>query len=91
MAAEITAHVSITRANPAPRSHAVEDDVARDFEEEVPDEEDAGAQAVHRLAEAQRAQHLQLGEADVHAIEVGGAVAAEQEGDEALSDAAVSP
>jgi len=64
-------------------------EVARDLKQKIADEENAGAQAVDHLAEPQRAQHLQLGEADVHPIEVGGAVAAEQEGDEAPGDAGV--
>ncbi len=67
----------------------VQDDVARDFEEEVSDEENAGAQAVDRLAEPQIAQHLQFREADVHPIEIGRDVAGEQQRDQAPGDAGV--
>jgi len=49
----------------------------------------AGPEAVDRLAEPEIGQHLQLGEADVHAVEVGGDVTAEQQGDETPGDAGV--
>ena len=67
----------------------MQNDVARDFEEEVSDEENAGAQAVDRLAEPQIAQHLQFREADVHPIEKGRDVAGEQQRDQAPGDAGV--
>ena len=43
--------------------------VRRDLEQEVADEEDAGAEAVDDIGELQRLLHLQLGEADVDAID----------------------
>jgi len=48
----------------------VEDEVAGDFEEEVAEEEDAGADAVDSFGEAEVGEHLQLGEADVDAVDV---------------------
>ena len=67
----------------------MQDDVARDFEEEVSDEKHAGPKAVDRLAEVQIAQHLQFREADVHPIEIGRDVAGEQQRDQAPGDAGV--
>src|SRR5690606_35508776 len=49
------------------------------LEEEVADEEEAGAQPVHGFAELQVGEHVQLGEADVDAVEVGDDVAQHQE------------
>ncbi|MNQ80985.1 hypothetical protein D3C85_959840 [compost metagenome] len=63
--------------------------VARHFEEDVADEEQAGSKAVGRLAELQVFEHLQLGEADVDAVEVGGQIAEAQEGDEPPGDLAI--
>jgi hypothetical protein len=64
--------------DPDLRAHFVQDDVAGNLENEVADEEDAGAQPVHRFAELQFLQHLQLGEAHVHAVQVGHHVAHHQ-------------
>jgi hypothetical protein len=75
--------------DPAARAHAVQHHVAGHLEEKVADEEDARAQPVHRLAELQVALHLQLGEADVHAVEVGHDVAQEQQRDQPPADLAV--
>ncbi|KAG0731879.1 hypothetical protein G6F23_014872 [Rhizopus arrhizus] len=55
--------------DPAPRAQPVHQQVARHFEQEVADEEHAGAQAEHGFAEAQVLRHLQLGEADVDAVQ----------------------
>jgi hypothetical protein len=57
----------------------VHQDVAGHLEEEVADEEQAGAQAEHGFREAQVLRHLQLGKADVDAVEVGDHVAQHQE------------
>ena len=57
--------------DPAARAHLVQDHVARHFEQEIAEKEDARAEAVDGIAELQVARHLQLGEADVDAIEVG--------------------
>ena len=45
--------VIMMRRDPDARPDPVQDHVARHFEEEVADEEDAGAEAVDRFAEAQ--------------------------------------
>jgi hypothetical protein len=63
--------------------------VAGHFEQEVADEEDAGAQAVDSLAELQVLQHLQLGEADVDAVYPGQDKEKDQKGDQAPGDLAV--
>ena len=63
--------------------------VAGHFEQEVADEEDAGAQAVDGLAELQVLQHLQLGEADVDAVYPGQDKEKDQKGDQAPGDLAV--
>ncbi|KAG1435801.1 hypothetical protein G6F57_020956 [Rhizopus arrhizus] len=55
--------------DPDPRAQPVHQQVARHFEQEVADEEHAGAQAEHGFAEAQVLRHLQLGEADVDAVQ----------------------
>ena len=49
----------------------MEQQIAGDLEEEVAEIEDARAEPEHRVAEAAVRQHLQLGEADVHAVEPG--------------------
>ncbi|MNV41767.1 hypothetical protein D3C71_1334150 [compost metagenome] len=75
--------------DPDPRPHAVQDHVAGHFEQEVADKEDAGPQAVHRIGKTQLALHLQLGEADVHAVQIGHHPADHQQGHEAPEDLAV--
>ncbi len=75
--------------DPDPRADAMQDDVARDLEDEVADEEDAGAEAEHGVAELQVAEHLQLREPDVDAVEVVRDVADHQERDEAPADLAI--
>ncbi len=59
------------------------DQVARHLEEEVADEEDARAESVDGVREAQVLPHLERREADVDAIEVGDHVEDEHEGDQA--------
>ena len=81
------------RGNEAPRDHdpgdpdarpdLLQDHVARHFEDEVADEEDARAEPVDRVAELQVVRHLQLGESDVDAVQERDDVAQEQEGDQA--------
>ena len=56
---------------PEPCADALEDDVARHLEDEVADEEQRGAEAVGGLAEAEVADHLQLGVGDVLPVDVG--------------------
>ncbi|WP_238540867.1 hypothetical protein [Herbaspirillum sp. YR522] len=55
---------SNARADPA------QDHVAGHFEDQVADEEDARPQAVDGVVELERIEHLQLGEADVDAVQV---------------------
>ena len=62
--------VIMMRAIQQPRADPREDEVARHLEQHVAEEEDAGAEAVDRGAEAQIVVHLQRGEPDVDAIEV---------------------
>ena len=62
-------------ADPDARADLVQHDVAGDFEGEVAEEEDAGADSVDAVAELEVAQHLELGEAYVDAVDVGDDVA----------------
>lgn len=64
--------------DPDARADFVEDDVAGDLEQEIADEEYPRAQPVHRLAELEFLQHLQLGEAHVDAVQVGHDIADDQ-------------
>jgi len=57
----------------------VQDDVAGDFENEITDEKDTGAKAVHGFAELEVGQHLQFGKADVDAVQIRGNIAKEQQ------------
>ena len=68
--------------DPAPCAHAMQHHVAGNLEQEVADEEDARAEAVHRVGELQRLLHAQLGESDVDAVEIGRDVAQEQQRDQ---------
>ena len=68
--------------DPQPGADAGEDDVARNLEQRVADEENAGAEPVGRRRETERGVHLQRREADVDAIEIRDDVEQEQEGDE---------
>ena len=67
----------------------MEDDVARNLEQEVSDEKDARTQPINGLTEPQIVQHLEFGETHIHTIEIGRAVAAEQQGKHAPGDAVV--
>ena len=60
--------------------------VARDFEEHIAQVDDAGAEPVHRLAEAQILNHLQLGEADVVPVQPRHYEETRQERDNPLGD-----
>ncbi|MNS65958.1 hypothetical protein D3C72_991510 [compost metagenome] len=73
----------------APCAKARQQHVAGHFAQHVADVEDRGAQAVHGVAEAQVLLHLQLGEADVDAVQERHHVADEQERDDAQPDLAV--
>ncbi len=73
--------------DPQPRADAVEDQVARDLEQAIAQEEQAAAQAVGGLAQAEVALQFLGGEADVHAIDVGDHVTDEDEGNQTPDDA----
>ena len=75
--------------DPASRPDLVQDDVAGHLEEKIADEEDARAQAINRLAEPQIRAHLQLGEADIDAIQIGQYVAEAQQGQQPPGDLTV--
>ncbi|MNR03985.1 hypothetical protein D3C85_1199100 [compost metagenome] len=72
-----------------PRAEPLQEHVARHLEEHVADEEHGGTEAVDRVAEVQRGLHLQLGEADVGAVDEVHQVADEQEWDQAQGDLAI--
>ncbi len=65
--------------DPAARADPQQQQVARHLEQQVADEEHARAEAVDGLVETEIAEHLQLGEGDVDAVEIGGEVAEKQE------------
>jgi uncharacterized protein YhaN len=71
------------------RAGARHQQVGRHLEQEIADEEDAGADAIHGIAELQVGLHLQLGEADIDAVQIGRDKAQEQERHEAPADPAV--
>src|SRR5207244_4204375 len=68
--------------HPDARADPVHDEIARDLEEEVADEEDAGAEPVDGVAEPESLAHLERREADVDAVEVGDHIEQEHERDE---------
>jgi len=55
--------------DPAPRPHASENQVTRDFTKRVANEEDPSAKAVDRRAEAEVAIHLECRKADIHSVQ----------------------
>ena len=67
----------------------MEDEIARDFEREVADEEHPCSEAVDGFAEPEVAEHLQPREADVDAVKVGGDVAEHDERQQPPGDFAV--
>ncbi len=73
--------------DPAPGAHALEDQVARNFEQAIAEEEQAGGQAVAGSAETEFALELRRDKADVDAIDVGDDVADEGKWQEAAPDA----
>src|SRR5205823_13030598 len=62
------------------------DDVARHLKQKIADEEERRAKAVGVFAQAQIAHHLQLGEADVLAVDVRDQVADPDERNEPAGD-----
>jgi hypothetical protein len=69
----------------------VQREIAGHLEEEVGDEEHAGAEPVDGPREAEIGLELVLGEGDVHPVQVGDDVEAQQDGHEADSDLADRP
>ena len=78
------------RGNPPPWADTVQGHVAGDAEQRVGHEEQAGAEAIDRVAEVQVRAHLHLGEADVDAVEMGEEVADQQQRHQPPGDGAVS-
>ena len=77
--------------DPLARAELVQREVAGDLEEEVGDEEDAGAEAVDGAGEAEVGLEPVLGEGHVHPIQVGDDVEAQQDRYEADRDLAHRP
>ncbi|MNZ88501.1 hypothetical protein D3C78_1073960 [compost metagenome] len=75
--------------NPAPRADALQHQVAGYAEQRIGDEEQAGAEAVDGVADVQVDTHLQLGEADVDAVQVGEHVADQQDRHQSPGDLAM--
>jgi hypothetical protein len=73
--------------DPQPRAHALEQQVARNLEDAVAEEEQSGADPVRGVAQMQVALQRVRGEPDVDAVDVGDDVADEGEGDEPPRDA----
>ncbi len=65
---------------------AIHDQVARDLEQAVAEEEEPAAKPVRRVAQAQVALQLGRREPDVHPVDVGDDVAEEDERDQAADD-----
>ena len=60
----------------------MQDQVARHLEQKIAEKENTGAEAVDGVAPFQVVQHLQLGKADVDAVQVRAQIAEHQERDE---------
>jgi hypothetical protein len=69
--------------DPDPRTDPLEEQVGRHLEQEVGDEEQPGAEPERRLVEPERLVHMQLGEADIDAIEIGNEVTQDQKWNQA--------
>ena len=68
--------------DPDARADLFQEDVRWHFEDEISDEEQAGAEAEGGLAQAERLVHVELGKADIDAIEIGHEIADDQERDQ---------
>ena len=69
--------------NPAARADALQDQVARNFEEAVSEEEQSRAEAVRGVAQVQIPLQRLGGEPDVHAVDIGDDVTEERERNDA--------
>ena len=76
---------------PASRAEALKHQVAGDFHQEVTDEEQARAQAIGGVANADVGPHVQFGEAHCRAIHVGNQVEQDQKGNQFERDATNKP
>jgi hypothetical protein len=76
-------------ADPDARADLMQNDVARNLEGEVAEEKYAGPDAVDAVTELEVAYHLQLGEADVDAVDVSDDVPGEQDRHKTPCDPAV--
>ena len=72
--------------DPFARAEPLEQQVGWHLEDEIGDEEDAGAEAERGLRQAEVGVHRQRGEADIDAVQIGDEVAEHQEGDEPPRD-----
>src|SRR5207244_2456356 len=77
--------------DPEARAHFGEDEIARDLEQKIADEEDAGAETVHVARETERRVHLERGKTDVHPIEIRDEVHEGEKWDEAAPHASDGP
>src|SRR5450755_2841886 len=64
--------------DPAPRTPALDDESAGNFQNDIAEGEDAGPEADHAIVEAEIGRHLQGGGGEIVAIEVGNDVKQEQ-------------
>jgi hypothetical protein len=71
---------------PPPCTDACKDDVARNFEQRVAEEKNAGTEAECRVAEIQVRIHLQRGDADIDAIDIRNEIECEQERQKPCAD-----
>ena len=77
-------------ASHLPRAPALDDQRSWHFEQEVSNKEDAGAEADDGIVETQIALHLQLGHAQVGAVDIGEQIDENQERHQTSGHAAVS-
>jgi hypothetical protein len=74
--------------DPAARAEFLQREVARNLEDEIADEEDAGAPGKDQRREFQVRVHGQRGEAEIDAVEIGEEVGQDQERNQAPGDRA---
>ena len=74
--------------DPATRPETQENEVGRDFEESVADEEKSSANAVNRAREAELPLHGKCGEAEIHAVKIRTDIEQEEKWNEPPKDAA---
>jgi hypothetical protein len=73
--------------NPAPRTPFFDDNAAWNLQQEISDEEDAGAKTDHLVVELKVGPHLQSGKANIHSIEIGNDVEQKQVRHQSAHDA----